>query len=75
MGTDVAVSTPNYNLYVRVIEVHSTIKEGDKYQTPVKLEVKTIKEGRIREKIIVTQNTGEQKQMEVRLQQLTCFYN
>ena len=71
MGADVAVTTPNYNLYVRVIEVHSTVKEGDKYQTPVKLEIKTIKEGRIREKIIVTHNNGEQKQMEVRSQKLT----
>lgn len=71
MGADVAVTTPNYNLYVRVIEVHSTVKEGDKYQTPVKLEIKTIKEGRIREKIIVTHNNEEQKQMEVRSQKLT----
>ena len=73
MGADVAVTTPNYNLYVRVIEVHSTVKEGDKYQTPVKLEIKTIKEGRIREKIIVTHNNEEQKQMEVRSQKLTIY--
>lgn len=66
LGTDVTVTTPNYNLYVRIHEVGTTTaKEGEEgsFMTPVKLEVKTIKEGRIREKILVT--NGEDKVMEV----------
>lgn len=63
------MTVPHYNLYVRIHEVKPTTAsqdgEGEGYVTPVKLEVKTIKEGRIREKVLVQSNTDETKSMEV----------
>ena len=63
------MTVPHYNLYVRIHEVKPTTAsqdgEGEGYITPVKLEVKTIKEGRIREKVLVQSNTDETKSMEV----------
>lgn len=59
------VEQPDYNLYIRCIEVLGTIKEGDKFVTSTVVEVKTIREGRIREKLVVKSATETNKQMEV----------
>jgi hypothetical protein len=67
LGPDVSVTIPTYNLYVRVLEVFPTVQDGDSFTTPVKMEIKTIKEGRIREKILLTSNTEKEKTMEVYL--------
>ena len=56
---------PDYNLYIRCIEVRETRREGDKYITDIVVQVKTIKEGRIREKLILRSATEDSKKMEV----------
>ncbi|XP_003384682.1 PREDICTED: uncharacterized protein LOC100635302 [Amphimedon queenslandica] len=66
LGSDVTVTVPNYNLYVRINEVQpTTASEDGEYVTPVQLEVKTIKEGRIREKVLVHSGTDDSKSMEI----------
>ena len=74
LGKDILISEPNYNLYVRTIEYGTSEPEtpadggGEgKFSVNVKVQVKTIKEGRIREKIILSPAGGDEKdQMEVR---------
>ena len=69
LGSNVQVSVPNYNLYVRILEFSPADEEEvdqpgvDKIM--VKVQIKTIKEGRIREKIIVSSLDDEKQQMEV----------
>lgn len=63
LGADVLAEVPNYNLYVRVAGMQPTTVEGDLYTTLVQLEVKTIKEGRIREKLFL--KNSKEENMEV----------
>lgn len=68
LGTDITVSEPNYNLYVRTIECGDSVPDNDdtsKFTVNVKVQLKTIKEGRIREKLIVSSNSDQKQQMEV----------
>ena len=65
-GEHVTVDQPNYNLYVRVIDTQAPEKMEDGwYKIIVKIEIKTLKDGRIREKILLTNTEDTQKQMEV----------
>ena len=52
---DVAIDQPNYNQYIRIIEVLPTEEQDEStFHTMVKLEIKTVKDGRIREKFLLT---------------------
>ena len=52
---DVAIDQPNYNQYIRIIEVLPTEEQDEStFRTMVKLEIKTVKDGRIREKFLLT---------------------
>ena len=52
---DVAIDQPNYNQYIRIVEVFPTEEQdGSTFRTMVKLEIKTVKDGRIREKFLLT---------------------
>lgn len=68
LGSDVVLDQPNYNQYVRYLEVGETVRVSEsgrgQFTTNVKVEVKTVKEGRIREKIFVT-SADEKDKIEV----------
>lgn len=54
LGTSITAQHPHHNLYIRVDSVGqtATIREtGDRYRTPVIVQIKTIKEGSIAENI------------------------
>ena len=69
LGSDVVLDQPNYNQYVRFLEVGETVRVSEsgrgQYTTNVKVELKTVKEGRIREKIFVTAGANEKDKIEV----------
>ena len=55
LGMDVTIDQPNYNQYIRIIEVLPTEQQDEStFGTMVKLEIKTVKDGRIREKFLLT---------------------
>ena len=63
LGSDVSLDQPNYNQYVRYLDVGETVRVSEsgrgQYTTNIKVEVKTVKEGRIREKIFL--NSADEK--------------
>lgn len=69
LGADIVLDQPNYNLYVRLLEVGETSREKEKgpgqFNSVIKVEVRTMKEGRIREKIFLNSATDADKKMEV----------
>ena len=65
LGQEVTVTEPNYNLYVRTIECGTIAQEDERFVMTIKVQVKTIKEGRIREKILISSVEDNKKQMEV----------
>ena len=69
LGEDIVLDQPNYNLYVRLLESGETqrVEQGGtgQYSSMVKVEVRTMKEGRIREKIFLSSATDADKKMEV----------
>lgn len=70
LGKNVTLDQPNYNLYVRCLGVGDTTEvvngASTDYKTMVTIEVKTIKDGRIREKVFLVDVNNSEKKMEVR---------
>ena len=69
LGPEIELDQPNYNLYVRHLEVGETERVSEsgrgQFNSVVKVEVKTVKEGRIREKIFLNSATDSDKKLEV----------
>lgn len=55
LGMDVTIDQPTYNQYIRILEVLPTEQQEEgTFHTMVKVEIKTVKDGRIREKFLLT---------------------
>ncbi len=66
LGPQITTHHPQPNIYVRVLDVSSTQTEADgRFANTVSCQVKTIKEGKIAEKIIFSSETDESQCEEV----------